>query len=75
MNKKNKLLFGKRNYKFMIIGLFFIAIGFFLMSGGGSDDPNIFNEEIYSFRRIRLAPILVVTGFIIEVYAILTKSE
>ncbi len=75
MNKKNKLLFGKRNYRFMIIGLFFIALGFILMSGGGSDDPNIFNEEIYSFRRIRLAPILVVTGFIIEVYAILTKSE
>ena len=75
MNKKNKLLFGKRNYKFMIIGLLFIAIGFILMSGGGSDDPNIFNEEIYSFRRIRLAPILVITGFIIEVYAILTKPE
>ena len=75
MRKKNKLLFGKRNYKYMIIGLFFIAIGFILMSGGGSDDPNIFNEEIYSFRRIRLAPILVITGFIIEVYAILTKSE
>ena len=75
MNKKNKLLFGKRNYRFMIIGLFFIAMGFILMSGGGSDDPNIFNEEIYSFRRIRLAPILVITGFIIEIYAILTKSE
>ena len=75
MRKKNKLLFGKRNYKFMLIGLFFIALGFILMSGGGSDDPNIFNEEIYSFRRIRLAPILVITGFIIEVYAILTKSE
>ena len=75
MRKKNKLLFGKRNYKFMLLGLFFIAFGFILMSGGGSDDPNIFNEEIYSFRRIRLAPILVITGFIIEVYAILTKSE
>ncbi len=75
MSKKNKLLFGRRNYKYMLIGLFFIAVGFILMSGGGSDDPNIFNEEIYSFRRIRLAPILVITGFIIEVYAILTKSE
>ena len=73
--KKKKLLFGKRNYKFMLIGIFFIALGFVLMSGGGSDDPNIFNEEIYSFRRIRLAPILVITGFTIEVYAILTKSE
>ena len=71
---KKKLLFGKRNYKFMLIGILFIAVGFILMSGGGSDDPNIFNEEIYSFRRIRLAPILVIIGFIIEVYAILTKS-
>ena len=75
MNKKNKLLFGKRNYKFMILGLIFIAVGFILMSGGGSDDPNVFNEEIYNFRRIRLAPMLVVTGFIIEVYAILTKPD
>ena len=73
--EKKKLLFGKRNYKFMLIGVFFIALGFILMSGGGSEDPNIFNEEIYSFRRIRLAPILVILGFIIEVYAILTKPE
>ena len=75
MNKKNKLLFGNRNYKFMILGLIFIAVGFILMSGGGSDDPNVFDEEIYNFRRIRLAPMLVVTGFIIEVYAILTKPN
>ena len=75
MNKKNKLLFGNRNYKFMILGLIFIAVGFILMSGGGSDDPNVFNEEIYNFRRIRLAPMLVVNGFIIEVYAILTKPN
>ena len=73
--EKKKLLFGKRNYKFMLIGIFFIGLGFILMSGGGSEDPNIFNEEIYSFRRIRLAPMLVILGFIIEVYAILTKPE
>ena len=73
--EKKKLLFGKRNYKFMLIGFFFIALGFILMSGGGSEDPNIFNEEIYSFRRIRLAPMLVILGFIIEVYAILTKPD
>ena len=73
--EKKKLLFGKRNYNFMLIGIFFIALGFILMSGGGSEDPNIFNEEIYSFRRIRLAPMLVILGFIIEVYAILTKPE
>ena len=47
----------------------------FLMSGGGSKDPNIFNEEIYNFRRIRVAPILVVFGFIIEVYAIMKNPK
>ena len=59
----------------MIIGIIFIALGFILMSGGGSDDPNIFNEEIYSFRRIRIAPLIVIIGFAIEIYAILTKPE
>jgi hypothetical protein len=59
----------------MIIGILFIALGFILMSGGGSDDPNIFNEEIYSFRRIRIAPLIVIIGFAIEIYAILTKPE
>ena len=73
--KKNKFVFGKRNYKFMIIGILFIALGFILMSGGGSDDPNVFNDEIYNFRRIRLAPSLVIIGFVVEVYAILTKPE
>ncbi|MEC7478870.1 MAG: DUF3098 domain-containing protein [Bacteroidota bacterium] len=73
--KNNKFAFGKRNYKFMIIGIVFIALGFILMSGGGSDDPNVFNEEIYSFRRIRIAPLIVIIGFAIEIYAILTKPE
>ena len=73
--KNNKFVFGKRNYRFMIIGIIFIALGFILMSGGGSDDPNIFNEEIYSFRRIRIAPLVVIIGFAIEIYAILTKPE
>ena len=59
----------------MIIGILFIALGFILMSGGGSDDPNVFNEEIYSFRRIRIAPLIVIVGFAIEIYAILTKPE
>ena len=73
--EKKKLLFGKRNYQFMIVGLGCIALGFFLMSGGGSDDPNVFNNEIYNFRRIRLAPFLVVFGFIIEVYAIMKNPN
>ena len=65
------MVFGKKNYQLMLLGLIFITLGFFLMSGGGSDDPNIFSDEIYNFRRIRVAPILVVFGFIIEVYAIM----
>jgi len=55
----------------MFLGLAFIILGFVLMSGGGSDDPNIFNPEIYNFRRIRLAPTLVLLGLGIEIYAIL----
>ena len=72
---KKQFAFGKRNYKFMLIGIAIIAMGFLLMSGGGSDDPNVFNEEIYNFRRIRLAPDLIIIGFAVEVYAILTKTE
>lgn len=69
-----KLLFGKSNYVLVAVGVAFIAVGFALMAGGGSDDPNVFDAEaIYSFRRITLAPILVLTGFIIEIVAILKK--
>ena len=73
--EKKKLLFGKRNYRLMILGLVFITLGFVLMSGGGSDDPNVFNDEIYNFRRIRLAPFLVVFGFVIEAYAIMRNPK
>lgn len=71
----NTFLFGKRNYMFMLIGLAVIALGFILMAGGGSDDPNVFNPEIYSWRRIRLAPTLVLIGFGIEIYAILADPK
>jgi|TARA_B100000989_G_scaffold141546_1_gene105324 hypothetical protein len=73
--EKRKMVFGKKNYQLMLLGLIFITLGFFLMSGGGSEDPNIFNDEIYNFRRIRVAPILVVFGFIIEVYAIMKNPK
>jgi len=83
MNKNKKpihkqdlnFVFGKKNYTFMFIGLAVIALGFLLMAGGGSDDPNVFNPDIYSFRRIRLAPALVLLGFGIEVYAILVNPN
>ncbi|PQJ21550.1 DUF3098 domain-containing protein [Tenacibaculum sp. SG-28] len=74
-NPKQEFLFGKRNYTIMLIGLAVIALGFILMAGGGSDDPNIFNPEIYSWRRIRLAPTLVILGFGIEIYAILANPK
>lgn len=72
---KPTFVFGKKNYKFMFIGLAVIALGFILMSGGGSDDPNVFNPEIFSWRRIRLAPTLVILGFGIEMYAILLNPD
>jgi len=59
----------------MLIGIACISLGFILMVGGGSDDPNVFNPAIYNFRRIRLAPTLVLIGFGIEVYAILRKPD
>jgi len=68
-------VFGKKNYTFMFIGLAVIALGFILMSGGGSTDPDVFNPEIYNFQRIRLAPALVLIGFGIEVYAILLNPN
>ncbi len=72
---KSEFIFGKRNYKFMFIGLAFIAVGFILMSGGGSDDPNVFNPQIFSWRRIRLAPTLVLIGFAMQIYAILLNPK
>jgi hypothetical protein len=72
---KSDFIFGKKNYKWLFIGLAFIAIGFILMSGGGSDDPNVFDESIFSWRRIRLAPTLVLIGFGIQVYAILLNPN
>ena len=68
-------VFGKKNYKCMFIGLAVIALGFILMSGGGSDDPNVFNPEIFNWRRIRLAPALVLIGFGIQIYAILLNPD
>lgn len=69
-------LFTKENYKWMLIGLLIMAIGFFLMAGGKSSDPNVFNDnEIYSFRRITLAPILIVGGLIVEIFAIIKKQK
>ena len=71
MKSKREFIFSKANYKLMLIGFVVIALGFILMVGGGSDDPNVFNPEIFNFQRIRLAPALVLIGFGIEIAAIL----
>lgn len=73
--QKPDFLFEKVNYKFLLIGIAVIALGFILMSGGGSDNPKVFNEDIFSFRRIRLAPTVVLVGFGITIYSIFKKSS
>lgn len=73
--KKPEFLFSATNYKILIIGLVVIALGFILMSGGANENPNVFNEDVYSFRRIRLAPTVVLIGFGITIYSILVNSK
>ena len=72
---QNSFLFDKKNYLLFAIGLAFIVLGFILMSGGGSEDPNVYNEELFSARRITLAPLLIVIGFVVEVFAILRRPK
>ena len=75
INSNNtQMLFGKKNYKFMFAGLALIIIGFVLMSGGGSNNPQTWNPDIFSFIRIRLAPMVILVGFAIEIYAIMLKE-
>jgi len=67
--------FDKENYKLLLIGLVLIFVGFLLMIGGGSDDPNEFSEGIFNFRRLTLAPILVLAGYVVEIFAIMKKPK
>lgn len=72
---KHEFLFEKVNYKILLIGIGVIVLGFILMSGGGSDDPKVFNDSVFDFRRIRLAPTTVLIGFGITIYAILKNTK
>lgn len=65
--------FSRQNYILLLIGLLIIVVGFFLMSGGGSADPTAFSEEIFSTRRITIAPIVVLLGYGFVMYAIMKK--
>lgn len=73
--EKNSMPFGRENYKWVLIGLAFLLVGFLLMIGGGSDNPDVFNEEMFSFRRLTLSPILILIGFGIQFYAIMKKPK
>lgn len=65
----------RENYKLMAIGFAVIVVGFILLSGGGSDDPNVFSEDIFNFRRLTIAPIVLFLGFAFEIYAIMKKPN
>lgn len=82
IGNKSQLLFSKKNYTLMIIGILLIILGFLLMSGNDANtrpdgvfDPNYWNQDIYSWRRIRLAPFLIILGFVVEVFAILYQPK
>ena len=72
---QKKILFWKKNYIFLFISLTIIGLGFLLMSGGGSKDPKVFNPEIFNFKRIKLAPTIVIFGFILAIFSILVKNK
>ncbi|MBL4657429.1 MAG: DUF3098 domain-containing protein [Flavobacteriales bacterium] len=71
----SEFVFEKQGYMIVLAGIVMIIVGFALMSGGGSDDPAVFNPEIFSFRRITLAPTVVMTGFALQIYAIMRRPK
>mgnify|MGYP004008430485 FL=1 len=73
--KKKQFLFSKKRYQILFLSILMIGVGFLLMSGGGSNNPDVFNNEIYSFRRIRLAPLVVISGFIMCIVSILYRDK
>jgi hypothetical protein len=74
--KKSGFAFGKDNYRMLIAGVVIVVIGYCLMIGGGSDDPTKFNaDEIFSFRRITLSPIVILAGFVVVLFGIMKRSK
>ena len=72
---KRKLPFTKMNYILVLVGVALIALGMILMIGGGSSDPDVFNEKMFNFQRITLAPILILAGFVVEIVAIFWRNK
>lgn len=80
MSQKNSeeqisFVFGKQNYLFMIIGVALIILGSILLAGGGSQDPNLFNPAIFDFQRMVLAPLIMLAGFFVEIFAIMYRPK
>ncbi len=74
-NNNIQLPFGKINYILMGVGIIILALGYILLAGGGSDDPNVFNPAMFDSRRLVWAPILIVLGFVVEIVAIMYKKK
>jgi hypothetical protein len=75
INQETGFPLGKENYRLLLIGFVIIIVGFALMVGGKSDSPDVFNPEVFSFRRITLAPVIVLFGFVFEIWAIMKKPK
>jgi hypothetical protein len=75
-NENDKgFVFNRENYKLLLIGLALLVVGFVLMAGGGSDDPNVFNYSLFNFQRLTIAPILIIAGFVVEFFAIMKRPK
>jgi hypothetical protein len=72
---ENKLPFTKMNYILVLVGVALIALGMILMIGGGSSDPDVFNEKMFNFQRLTLSPILILLGFVVEIVAIFWRKK
>ena len=75
VDEGKKLPFTKMNYILVLVGVALIALGMILMIGGGSSDPDVFNEKMFNFQRLTLSPILILLGFVVEIVAIFWKKK
>jgi hypothetical protein len=73
--KQFSFVFGKTNYIIMIVGVVLLLLGYILLAGGGSDDPNVFNTDMFNARRLYVSPILIILGLIAEIVAIMFKPK